>query len=549
METPRSIRTTAIAALVAVTTALTTVSPAFADVDTRDANSSASANETQPAGLNTADGSKLPEGTNKSEDELKAATGAVATKITQLWDGKYDKDGKLVDGVTPADVFAKYLSPAALRDNEAGALAALEDHYKAITNVLAMAAQNQADAMASVKYALDADDAAYTAWDKLVKDVKAPGLNAMAAEVNRLNRTNVPAIPLIGVVTPQSVLAFLRGVVAHRDNSWNIAADQSADNYVSRQYQKALLKLLTSKEYEGILKPYLEAQAPLAEAQTSDVISRQMFMDRSRAQVQVLRIIQAKYAIAIRLIQLYENDRLQANDSRETVSKAYMDVVKSDPFTEALEREYAQLVTADQNAIDLFDGWKADLGNGAPRPDAERRAYIDYRDSQAKQTYANIVADRVWQNELATAQLLDRQAFGKAADEKRAEENATKLAAAESELNKLNGKVDTLSKDNADAAAQIAAQAKKAAELTAQLEEQKKKAEEIQKKLDEQKKTPNNKNTSSGNKVDVDGKKKDDLSGFFQGPVGIIAVIVAILGALAAGYPMIAQMMPNLPKV
>lgn len=437
------LRTAALAGAIAVATGISGLAvPAFA-VET-----------TQNDGFNTADSSAAAAvaAKNVTEAQLRDKTDATTDYLSPLQNG--DLEAVLNDYLAVTD------SADGFDPSEEAAKAAFEAAQAEAGAQLATNSQVIQDARASVKHANDADDAATAAWDALVV-----ALQDSADDINSLIRANNEANTHQGtfqlhdeLATPvtrwnaidayESLLALQLDVDAQWKEAgiWNI--DETDGEYVNRTHIATLeaLKNKIDAEVAVATPKFDDALDKNREAQKSDVIVRQLFLERATAQRDVLRTVEATFSVAARYVELTQDDVLY-NDG--ALSTEYRNVL--DNLLTGLRANLDSLDEADKATEESFLIWESDLPNN---DDGNENYHLKLE--FASQTYANIrTTGTVWQEELNRVTLIDSGIIAEsealAAEQERLEEeraaakeaaaeqaeNARKAAAAQEELNRL----------------------------------------------------------------------------------------------------------------
>ncbi|PRQ10488.1 hypothetical protein C1Y63_11160 [Corynebacterium sp. 13CS0277] len=539
------IRTAAIAGAVALATSLSgvTVVPALAADNTGNH-------------FNQPDGSAPREGSVKSEAQLKAATDAIS---------KF-----LVDDQSPRDEIQKrYLETFAYKNakdgDKEGALSpdekSVKDAFDAahadITAKLDEAAQNVANARAAVAAALADDEAARKANVDLDAEFRRihdahPELNKLIAAVNKENKTGLANLPLLSVdVNGKSITTVLevRELLKVKDehvvnlNNYD-TVDESANNYVSRQYMEAFDTLLKNEALNEFQQTLTKKNEAIIQAEKHDVIVLQLALARANAQVQALRVLQASFNTAATFVDLYENDTLFADykNGWQTLRPEYKAALPE--LQTAVNDNYDHMLKADEEFTKRFDGFENDEVNSTNwKADKELAKYYAEREALARDNYAQIVNNADWQMIVEKLQLKLAK-FGKEAEAAAAAE-AEAAAAAAKEAEQARKEAEAAEREAARAAAEARDTALQDTlkQFAAEAAAARAKEQEALNKLAEALKKPapapqnNDKKPSS---TDNSSDNKFDLKG-----LGIFAVIAAIIGAIAAALPHIAQFLPK----
>ncbi|OFR69847.1 hypothetical protein [Corynebacterium sp. HMSC078H07] len=487
------VRTAALAGAIAVATGVSGVAvPAFAE-DTTPAS-------TQGGGFNEADASLAKDAVadNATEKQLLDMTDATAHYIinNNEWEELYNSASKSMgDGIDLSEnaQYKVYQEKA----NEA-------------TKQLAKAEANFQTARNSVNYALEVDKAADKAWavyeEKAVDynntvtniigqegDYKSDGL--FANDINAANEAgkaggrdtlktpeelgfpiqkidpensdNVNEIPEQNIKNLEETIKVYKKAL---DRAGDRDADKKDGDYIPRDYVGKLETLIEDSEMllESLKKDHaaLEeareaAQAASREAQKSDVLVRQGFLERAYAQVKVLRVLEASFTAGARELELRESNDNQTVDidgttPKPTLREAYFNLIKHGGIlSEALDHNY-QLIKdqeADWTTLQGFakdeanyDGNRifepqvpADFGNpeapyhdapvaafnGDAHSDAERNAYTAAKAAANKGVFGPNNYDIKWEETYKKVVNADN---GVQADKKQREDDAQNTA-------------------------------------------------------------------------------------------------------------------------
>ncbi|QGU08293.1 hypothetical protein COCCU_11965 [Corynebacterium occultum] len=507
------LRTAALAGAVAVATGMTGMAvPAVA--------------QTAIDGVNNQDGSAAAPVTaqNITEVQLRTKTDATAAYLAALQDPSNDLQALITEYI---DLGSDGFDPS-----EEAARIAFEDAEADAAAQLATSAQNIKDARASVLYALEKDQAATEAWDALVSNLNGavevlnpPAPNAVTSENNLIERTNdanthvdefqtLPALtdlegeylhfgsPVtnnpVDRDTAHSAYEQLKELKAEVDRQyelagiWNIDTDDG--QYINREHMAALeaLKIELDARFDSAKTVYDAAVAANREAQKTDVLVRQLFLERATAQRDTLRAVEAVLSTTARFVELHQDGTLY-NDGDETVTLASLYSEAIDAAIEGVDYNLPLLADADQATVDYFLAWESDLTNNN---DGDQ--YKVEKAEFAVTTYQNLRENsRIWQDEVKKVEAIDAQlkAQGEA-------------AAAEAEA--LAAEKDRLAKE-AEAAAAL----------------QKQIAEALQAIAEGKNNTPAPiENGSTGSSENT-------------GIIGLIAAIGGIVGLIAVAFPFI----------
>ncbi|HZK32600.1 MAG TPA: S-layer protein PS2 [Corynebacterium sp.] len=392
------VRTAALAGAVAIATGLSGFSvPAFAQ-DT-----------TLLDGYNAADGSAAAPvvAENITEDELKAKTDATAEYLEPLHDPELGF-GKMVKGfvlpITPGtDGFDPSEEAAQL------AFAAARDE---VARQLNIAAGNIQDARNSVAYALEKDQIATADWEALVD-----ALNAYRGVINPLiEATNdaktyegrefkrIPSIPAAtmenAVDVRKAILSNIELVNKQYETAGDWSIDQSRKKFVNRDHMKALEALKNAQDagYPAVQAAYEKAIASNIEAQKSDVLVRQLYLERATAQRDTLRLLEGFFSARARYIELFQQgvlngDKLLATEYHEVLPLLW----------EGLEYNLEHLNKADDAVEEFHEGWPKDKATND-----ESEAYYKAKANFAKETYKKIFKNGdKWLEALQRVQAID----------------------------------------------------------------------------------------------------------------------------------------------
>ena len=394
------VRTAALAGAVAIATGLSGFSvPAFAQ-DT-----------TLLDGYNAADGSAAAPvvAENITEDELKAKTDATAEYLAPLHDphlgfGKMVKGFVLpitpgTDGFDPSEEAAQ-LAFAAARDE--------------VARQLNIAAGNIQDARNSVAYALEKDQIATADWEALVDALNAYRgvINPLIADVNLKNKTahheiELPEIDEIAKANKtnaydiyQDVLALEAEVARQAEKFGIFSIDRARYDYVTREHTIAFDALEAAvTERAGDLKATFDkAIASNREAQRSDVLVRQLYLERATAQRDTLRLLEGFFSARARYIELFQQGVLNGD---KLLATSYHEVLPL--LWEGLEYNLEHLNKADDAVEEFHEGWPKDKATND-----ESEAYYKAKANFAKETYKKIFKNGdKWLEALQRVQAID----------------------------------------------------------------------------------------------------------------------------------------------
>nr|AAS20312.1 PS2 [Corynebacterium glutamicum] len=404
------IRTAALAGAIAISTAASGVAiPAFAQ-------------ETNPTfnitnGFNDADGSTAQpvESVNHTEAELLAATDVTAAYLNDFQNG----DVRAI----VAELIAT--SENGFDPSEEAAYQTFEAARQIATQQLAASAETITKTRESVKYALEVDQAATEAFEayRSALNGAASAINPLIAAANTANRTDKSEVELydalyaydLNVTAPElkpaydELLALQKEV--NEDVEWvgEWAIDHGYDDYVTRDHAKAVqaLKAAIDAQVEAVKPVRDDAIAKNLLAQKSDVLVRQLFLERATAQRDTLRVVEAIFATATRYVELYESDE-NVNVEGDTLRNHYVALLPT--LFGAASFNVGVLDTADDAAIDFYLVWDTDLATND-----EDAAYAEEKRQFALLTYAKVFINGIWQEEVKYVQNLDEGARAEAA--------------------------------------------------------------------------------------------------------------------------------------
>lgn len=452
--------------------------------------------------FNQQDGSAPQTGENRTEIELEAATAAITSFLESERGARIDVRGAYLDA------FSESHTDDVLDPSEQNIKAAFDLRLSEITERLATASKNVADARASVRYALDADEAAVQAYDNLddfMTGLNATQIAALNALIQKINDENLSALDDLTLLSnpsnAQEALRLERELSVHElwiGNHPN--ADESEENYISRNHQLAIDALRDSALGSELFELVRTARDAAEHSQRSDVLVRQLLLEQATAQVQVLRAIQADYNVVARFVDLYENDAAYEDQAAgwKTLRQLYRETLS---VTDSAVNQ--NLIWVDEINVLVnagFISWETDLGNMD-----EYTAYQAARLAEATELNEKLLINADWQNAAAKAALLDSAFSNESA------------AAAEEE------------------AAKQAEEAKKAAE---EAEAQRKaEADRLAKILEELAKQKDQDNTPAPTEPSAPAASSGSSEN--TGIIGLIAAIGGIIGLIAVGFPFI----------
>ncbi|AGF73428.1 S-layer protein PS2 [Corynebacterium halotolerans] len=455
---------------------------------------------------------------NIDENELRELTDAT---------GDYLRGWDRADGVR--DIVRAYLETgeAGFDPSEEAAQAAFEGARADAAAQLATSAENITKARQSVAFALQADHTATNAWNALrgalddTRDVVNPLIEA-TNEANRYQGEefwDFEALYTTGGIghSESDLAAAYRDLLELRDDintQYETAGEWQIDdryNRVTREHMAALdvLKEEVDAQVAAIEGVYQEAIDTNREAQRSDVLVRQLYLERATAQRDTLRVVEATFRTAARQVELYgDNDTLVGNDEQSLRGLYTALLAPNGPLLNGLSMNLDFLDEADRETYFGHDAWWTDLGNNADGRFQIYREHLTF----ASESYSKIFANAtVWQNELSRVELLDQKAADEVA-EREAEREAEKAAAEEA-----------------------ARQAKEAAEREERIA---KALEELAKAREEAGKDNGNNN---GDDNDDDDVNEGSSEGSSVGGLGIFAALAGVVGLIAAAFPFVSN--------
>ena len=430
------VRTAALAGAIAIATGLSGFSaPAFAQ-------------DTQQGGYQTEDGSAAQDlvAKNVTEEQLRDLTDETADYLNKIqhWPTFRTLVNHYVNLGEPGFDPSEEAAAAAFREAQAEAEAEL-----------AKAAANIQEARASVKYALDKDEIATEDWKSYVSALNAfrEVINPLIAEANRTKSHDdfkpFRSISKAHMHNARAVHREIDKLLAKAEADYNRAADWSVDNnrkhYIDREFMAALKALREAAQAgaPAVVEAWETARDSNVEAQLSDVLVRQLFLERATAQRDTLRVFKAWISVFKRYNELYQ-DNVLVGDS--TLRKEYREVLDDIQF--GLWGNIAQLNKADAATEAFFLHWWTDLRNNNDGNWAIYREQAEF----ALKTYQNsLINGKFWQEKLDRVELIDaglkadREAAAKAAaDRERELKAAEELAAAQKAI------ADALAEDKVD---------------------------------------------------------------------------------------------------
>lgn len=403
------IRTAALAGAIAISTAASGVAiPAFAQETAVTTN-----------GFNDADGSTAqPVGpVNHTEAELRDATNATAAYLEEFQSGsvesavnEYLKVESSADGFDPSE-------QAAYEAFEAARVRASAE--------LAASAETITKTRESVNYALKVDreaTAAFEAYLSALRQVSVINGLITDARAEIKDYIQLYATTDISGDAPPLAPAYkeLKELQAEVDADFEwlgeFAIDNNDDNYVQRYHTPAVeaLKAAIDSLVDTVEPLRADAIAKNIEAQKSDVLVRQLYLERATAQRDTLRVVEAIFSTSARYVELYEHPENVVVEGK-TLRQHYSSLIPN--LFVAAVGNISELNAADAEAEALFLDWETDLGTND-----EQVAYDEAKLKFAIETYAKILINgEVWQEPLAKVQYFDASAKQEAADREAAD--------------------------------------------------------------------------------------------------------------------------------
>lgn len=405
------IRTAALAGAIAISTAASGVAiPAFAQ-ETGTYNNT--------GGFNDADGSTIqPVGpVNHTEAELLAATDATGAYLSDFQTGN-------LEGII-GDLIAA--SENGFDPSEEAAFEAFKAARELATQQLAFSAETITKTRESVNYALKVDQEATEAFYAYRNALRgaAASINPLIAAANAENRTDRNEIELydalftsINISDDVSTLVLgyreLKDLQAEveDDLEWlgQFDIDAEDENYVQRYHVDKVeaLKAAIDASLEAIEPLRADSNEKNRIAQKSDVLVRQLFLERATAQRDTLRVIEAIFSTATRYVELYETDE-DVNVEGQTLREHYKNLFPT-LFFAAFGN--IQILNEADDAVNAgYLVWDTDLATND-----EDAAYAQEKFEFAALTYAKVFANGNWQEKVKYVQNLDSAARQEAAD-------------------------------------------------------------------------------------------------------------------------------------
>ena len=386
------VRTAALAGAIAVATGVSGVAvPAFAE-DTNPAS-------TIGGGFNkpdaSADNGSVAE--NATEEQLYAMTNETANYI--LNNNEFEE----------AYTQAASIQGDGINLFEQAQWKAYVEFANEATAQLAKAEANYQTAINSVNYALEKDKAADAAWanyeekavdynntvtniigkEGLYKNGGLFGfdLDALNAEGAKgglpdLKTPDALGFPIVKVdpedsnsvnTVPEQNIKNLEEAIKVYKKQYDRAGDRDGDKkgqFITRHYIDTLEELIADAEmllealkndHAALEEAREAAQAASREAQKSDVLVRQAFLERAYAQVKVIRVLEANFAAGKRELELREANDNQTVDidgttPKPTLREAYFELIQHGGLLgDALDKNYELLKDQEKDFLDLVD--------------------------------------------------------------------------------------------------------------------------------------------------------------------------------------------------
>ena len=418
------VRTAALAGAIAIATGLSGFSaPAFA--------------QTAQDGYNAADGSASAPAVseNITEDQLLELTNETEAFL-HVWNTADNW----------ADVVAEYinLGEDGFNPSEQAAQLAFAEARDKFSAELAKASANIQKARNSVKYAKEADEQAETDTQALVDALNAYReiVNPLIRKANHENETSgrdrLPRISTIDEATKRNSHRVYQQVVAleaevNRQHEqigiWSI--DQRPFDYVTREHSKAVAALweATTANSASVKAAWDKAVASNREAQHSDVLVRQLFLERATAQRDTLRALEAFYSVSARYVELYQDTQLvgERKANLRTLYRTTLDKIRA-----GIDDNFRILNENDGRAKDFFLHWDTDLRNND-----DEDAYNAWKENFATFTYMRIFENgRIWQEAVERVEGIDADLIAERKAEQERLERERQIAEALAEIAK-----------------------------------------------------------------------------------------------------------------
>nr|AAS20314.1 PS2 [Corynebacterium glutamicum] len=401
------IRTAALAGAIAISTAASGVAiPAFAQETAVTTN-----------GFNDADGSTAqPVGpVNHTEAELQTATDATGNYLEAFQTGD-------IQAIVGAYVDA---GEDGFDPSEQAIFEAFEAARNEATQQFVFSRNTITKTRGSVNYALKVNQEATEAFLAYRDALRQVGtINELIDAANAANRTDRAEIkdyiqlydttdisgdaPLLAPAYKE--LKDLQTEV-DADFEWlgEFAIDNSGESYVQRYHIPAVeaLKAAIDSLVDTVEPLRADAVNKNLEAQKSDVLVRQLFLERATAQRDTLRVVEAIFASAARYVELYESDE-NVNVEGDTLRNHYVTLLPS--LFGGASINVGVLNDADEATELYYPEWDTELATND-----EDAAYAEEKRQFALLTYAKVFINGIWQEEIKYVQNLDEGARAEAA--------------------------------------------------------------------------------------------------------------------------------------
>ena len=410
------VRTAALAGAVALATGLSGFSvPAFAQT-AQDGYNAADGSASAPAVSENITEAQLLELTNETEDFLKVWNNA-RTWVQVV--NEYINLGE--DGFDPSEEAAQ-LAFAGARDS--------------VSAELAKASANIQKARNSVKYAKEADEQAETDTQALVDALNAYReiVNPLIRKANHENETSgrdrLPRISTIDEATKlnshrvyQQVVALEAEVNSQHEQLGIWSMDQNFRDYITRDHAAAVVALweATTANSASVKAAWDKAVASNREAQLSDVLVRQLFLERATAQRDTLRALEAFYSVSARYVELYQDTDL-VGERKANLRTLYRNTL--DNIRDGIDYNFDILNQNDSRAKAFFLHWNTDLRNND-----DQDAYDRWKAQFATFTYMRIFENgRIWQEAVERVEGIDADLVAERKAEQERLERERKMA-------------------------------------------------------------------------------------------------------------------------
>ena len=257
-------------------------------------------------------------------------------------------------------------------------------------------------------------------------------------------------------------------------------ADKDAKEYVNRYYIPALENAIAvvEKNLEKLTSLQDAAKKASAEAQKSDVLVRQAFLDRAYAQLRLVRVIEARFAVAAREVELYEHPEQNTNvtiNGKDYTLRALYDALinggnlsgnlsgnagagdpgKADnsinvngaPFEQNVLGNYIEINKKELEEVDkgTFLGWASDLknydGDWGDNLNWENVKYANLVETAKRDAYGDIARDTKWTEAVKLVENKDQESLNSAADKAAAADAAKEAAERQKQIAEALGKL------------------------------------------------------------------------------------------------------------